>query len=137
MSINRIGPFSFVSLTQPPRLVAQQLAVRSRPGVDGVMLQRLGIRCDPFQVESMADAPTHYDAMSLYDQYRFLVGAAAVNVVWANIPMAAAYHQYFVLAVDPIEIRAILHGHGGLNGISYGRCKCLWTLQPVVATSEE
>lgn len=134
MTLNRIGPFTFVRLSQPPQFAQQQLAIRSRPGVDGVMLQRLGTRADPFQCESFVDAPTLLDAYELYRQYTTIVGIGAVPVIWGGIPMLANYHVYHVTHVEPVEIRAIVQGHGGLNGISYAFTRCLWTLQPVITT---
>jgi len=129
MSVNSIGSFRFVRLDRPPELVQQTLVTRSRPGVDGVMLQRMGTRAEPFEIASMVDAPTVADAYSLYSQYRYLVGASAVVVRWANLPMPS--HAYFVLRVTPVDIRRILRGHGGLNGVSYARTICSWQLQPV------
>jgi len=132
MSVNSIGPFHFVRLDRPPELVKQTLITRSRPGVNGVMLQRLGVRAMPFEITSMVDAPTVADAYSLYWQYRLLVGASAVPMWWAGLAIQS--HLFFVMNVSPVDIRRILRGHGGLNGLSYARTVCTWTLQPIATT---
>jgi hypothetical protein len=134
MSINRIGPFTVVSLSRPPAFVQQELMTRSRPGVDGVSLQRLGTRGKPFQVTSVVDAPTLYGAMSIAQQYASIIGVAAVEVVWASDPFSARGHWFYPMAVDTTRLNRLVLGHGGLNGTSYARLEAIWTLQPV-ATS--
>ena len=135
MSQNWIGNFRFVTLSRPPELLQQQVLVRSRPGVDGVMIQRTGSRARPFQVASMVDAGTIEQAFTLYHGYTQLVGGNAVSVVWADQALVNISIGCVVLGVEPVDIRRIVRGHGGLNGWSYARCECLWTLQPAAITS--
>lgn len=132
MSLNTIGNFAFVALSRPPEIEQEQVVTRARPGTDGVMLQRVGRRGRAFQLTSMVDAPTLAGAMQLYYAYTLLVGQDAVEVIWADQFLVGANSKYFVTAVEPINIRRIVRGHGGLNGVSHARCECLWTLQPAL-----
>ena len=134
MSVNAISGFRFVSLSAPPPLAQELVVVRRRPGVDGVMLQRLGRSARQYQVTSMADVTTFNWAYDIYTRYRLLVGANAVPIVWANAAIAAWQHLVYVTAVEPVQVKRIVRGHGGLNGTSYALLRCQWTLQPVEIT---
>lgn len=133
MSWNSIGIFRFVSLSRPPELLLEQVVTRARPGVNGVMLQRVGRRGKPFQVVSVVDAGTLGQAADLYYAYSLLVGENAVSVVWADVPFINAGVLYFVTEISEPRMRRIVRGHGGLNGVSYARLECTWTLQPVAS----
>lgn len=133
MAVNRIHEFYFTSLSRPPELVQQTFVTRTRPGVNGVSIQRLGIHARPFQVLSKADCLTLADAWGLYDRYRRLTQwQTAVTVQWASLQLSFLEHVCFVLRVEPTVLRSIVAGHGGLSYPSTARAKvhCLWTLQP-------
>jgi len=132
MSVNMIGRFRFVSLSRPPEFAQQEIVTRTRAGVDGVTLQRVGKRAKPFQVTSYVDALSLNNALELYRQYTELVGEDAVQVYWANIPMGLINLWFYVTRVEPVDIRYLLLGVGGLNGLSYAKCECVWTLQPAI-----
>lgn len=131
MSWNSIGPFHFVSLSRPPELLQEQVVTRARPGVDGVMLQRTGRRGRAFQVVSVVDAGTLTQAITIYNQYHALVGANSVAVTWADQALVNFGILYYVTQISEPRMRRIVRGHGGLNGVSYARLECTWTLQPV------
>ena len=133
MAVNRIGTFNFTSLSRPPELVQQTFVTRTRPGINGVSIQRLGIHARSFQVLSKADTLTLADAWDLYDDYRRLTESlVAVPVIWSGFPMSSLTHLFFVLRAEPAVIRSIVAGHGGLCSPSTARAKvhCVWTLQP-------
>jgi hypothetical protein len=131
MSWNSIGPFRFVSLSRPPELLQQQVVTRARPGVDGVMLQRTGRRGRAFQIVSVVDAGTLEQAMTIYWEYTTIVGGSRVAVTWADQALINAGVLFYVTQISEPRMRRIVRGHGGLNGISYARLECTWTLQPV------
>lgn len=128
--MDKIGDFNFINLSRPAELPQQQLAVRSRPGVNGVMVQQLGIRGSQFQVTSVVDSLNITDAHNQYLDYTQIVGGSPVRIIWANQQYFSENILFFVLKVEPLLIRQIVRGHGGLLGASYARCQCVWTLQP-------
>ena len=130
MPTNAIGPFTFITLSQPPPLVKEQLLRHARPGVDGVTLHRTGVRGMSFTCDSRAGALTIGQAYDLYDGYVKLIGAAAVAVTWSTLTLAVKAHLYYVLDVELVRCDAIVRGQGP-SGPYYAEVDCRWTLQPI------
>jgi len=132
MALNSIGAHRFISLSRPPMLEGEQVIARSKAGVNGVFLSRIGRRAQPFEVMSLRDAGSISEAELIYRQYKLLQGAGAVQVTWAGLPQTSYGHAFFVLDVQPIDLRKIIRGVGGVLGTSLAHCRCSWTLQPVI-----
>ena len=131
MAWDRIGPFFFVNLSRPPALVKQRTVVRARPAVDGVTVQRIGIRGEPFSVESFVDALTFLGAQQLADLYAQAVGGDAYSVTYGNVNYDSIGHRYFCMDVEILEIAPLLAAIGGVNIGSQAFIRARWELLPV------
>lgn len=130
--ITSISGFQFISLSQPPPLQVGRILATTRPGRDGVQLQKVGTSGAPFAVVSRADAPTIVDAHALYAQYVALqqTHTEAVRVIWGNFDLDAVLTRYHILEVSPIVISKTILGIGGLNSTSRAITVARWTLLP-------
>jgi hypothetical protein len=130
--MNRIGPFTFISLSKPPEAVQDRLAIHRRAGVDGNMLQNLGTWGDPLEVESLAGAISFTRAMQLSVEYKALPGGDAQQVIWSGADFTAINHLFFVLnvAIPPDGIYRIVRGHGP-DGDYFAEIRAVWTLLPI------
>jgi len=125
-----IDVFDFVQLDTPPNLPQYQLATRTRPGSDGVAVQRLGRWASAFEIQSLALCTDVLQGLTFYEAYCSIVGTGVVQVTWANIPYALTGVAFHVLAVELVENRPVLTGlyAGGTFGATL---RCKWRLQPV------
>lgn len=132
MAVNSIGPFTFIELSTPPDLVEDQIALHARAGVDGNMLQNLGTRGEPFEMESLAGVISYARAWELAGQYKQLAGSDAVQVIWSDFALAAGRHLFFVLNVriPPRGIYRIVRGHGP-EGDYFAEIRAVWRMVAV------
>tara|TARA_R100000808_G_scaffold19496_1_gene42297 strand:+ start:13833 stop:14225 length:393 start_codon:yes stop_codon:yes gene_type:complete len=124
-----IGPYQFISLSQPPEAPRQTVEVESRAGVDDVAVWRTGIKGMPFTVQSVVDFANNVTSENIYRNYEGLVGGNPVQIQWSSVFINAA--KYIVLGVRVIEIKRLTIGRGGLNN-GFSLLRAEWTLQPVI-----
>lgn len=129
-----IGPFSFADLSAPPHLATPQMVARTRAGTNGVMVQNLGVKAMPFEVDSWAVVVTRTQGMNLQLAYQKLIGAPSLNVTWATYPYLLAGHRFFVLDVQPLAVKSVLNGIG-ITGFYGCEVHARWKLQPVTLTN--
>lgn len=129
----QIDRFPFFSLSGPPERPFIQLELEARAGADGQSVWDTGERGQPFQLESIVETVNVIVAASLIADYRSLIGGDPVDMIWAGLEVIGV--KYVVLDVQPVPrgVHAILFGKGGAGGpaaISFGVCRCVWTLLP-------
>ena len=129
--INRIGPFSFITLSVPANLAGVEIALYTRAGTDGTMLADLGTRGEPFTIDSLAGAATYPQAWQLATSYKALEGANAIQVIWSDFLLTAARHAFYVLDVQPLDVRRIIRGSGPA-GPYFAEVEARWQLLPVL-----
>ena len=135
MATNSIGDFEFLALTgHPLRADDDQVVVKSRPGVDGVVLWLKGQRGRPFRLRSAVDAPTFTYARWLYGRYLTLKDHDPVPLVWGGINMQQEGFKVAVVEVEPVEVGAMMASAGGNNPPSYGWAEFDWTLVAIADT---
>lgn len=129
--INRIHNFSFITLSAPVSLAGVEIALYTRAGTDGTMLADLGTRGEPFTIDSLAGTLTYPQAWKLATDYKALEGADAVQVIWSDFLLTAARHAFWVLDVQPLDVRRIVRGHGPA-GAYFAEVEARWQLLPVL-----
>jgi hypothetical protein len=125
---NRIGTFTFISLMGQPLNLAEEVEVITRKGVDGIAASRTGTRGKQFTLRSSVDAPNKQQAREYVEQYRALIGADPVGLVWSDLDMAIEEFYVLVLDVRPVEVTRLLSATTGLNPPSLGWVECDWDL---------
>jgi hypothetical protein len=128
--LNTIGPFSFITLSAPVSLAGVELALYTRAGTDGTLIADLGRRGESFSVDSLAGVANYPRAWQLALEYKALEGADPVQVIWSDFLLTAARHAFFVLDVQPLDVRRIIRGHGPA-GAYYAELEARWQLLPV------
>ncbi len=128
IQINQIGSFRFLRLECPPLAEGMDVERIERAGVDGIALLRLGVHDKPTRVRSTVDVATVAAGWQLYEQYKALQGADAVNLIWAGAPaVLVAIEKVTALACRPLQ------GSVGLqiNPPSGGLLICEWILERI------
>jgi len=129
---NVIGQFEFIALHGSPVPPQEQLAVLSRPGVDGNAVWKTGERGSPFQLVSVVDAEDVDSAYSEALRYKKLIGKDPVELVKDGVEMETKFnYRVLVRNVEVIRIRATLVSSGGLVADSRAKIVCRWTLQAI------
>jgi len=134
---NSIGQFEFLALHGNPEPLKEQTVLESRPGVEGVAVWKTSPRGVRFTLRSAVDAESLLAARWLYSQYKELIGADPVELVWSDLAMAGEQFEVIVLDCRPVQIKAIIGGVGGLYPPSTGWCECDWDLVAVKIGEEE
>jgi hypothetical protein len=63
--------------------------------------------------------------------YRQLIASELVLMRWGGFDVTGV--SFAVLGVRPLRVAGVLMGKGGtVSGVSYGVCRCAWTLVPWV-----
>ena len=131
--MHRIGTFIFAVLQGQVPIPATRLEKLVRPGIDGAGYLDVGKLPVTFQIRSIVD-PTDYVAAVLeLEEYQATVDQGALTLVKDNIDYSANTIPFKVkvLAVNPVECRAVPHVEGGLNPGSRAVLVCEWTLEAV------
>lgn len=142
--INSLGDFLFVSFHHPqdhgapPLLPAQQGEIVQRPGADGTSVLRLGVKSEPFQMRSMVDVLSFYDANILMGLYMASQNTGAYRLIWGGVDYTFNFGALFIpLRVEPIRIRRVSAATGGLTLGATAIVEALWTLQSVYPFIDE
>ena len=119
---------------EPPALVQNQVTHHTRPGVDGVGMQNVGLWHPPTEAVVEIVYQTFAQADVGYNALRLLPGQGHVHVKWNNIDYQAAYgHRYFVTGVEKVRVKSVVRAQGP----TYSYAPATWLvarvqLQPVV-----
>ena len=127
--LSYIGTFGFVRMSALPAPPAEQIALESRAGVNGVGAWKTGVRGRELTIDTVADMVDQTDAIAALGNYTLLCGAAPQSLIYAGHAMI---YQVLVLEVEPVEVAATLLGVGGRLGISHGLLAARWKLIPVM-----
>lgn len=141
MAANSIGVFSFISLGKPgepgsvPDLLQTEKKLIQRPGVNGTGIKHVGVKGQPFQLESVVDMPTRADAENLRFLYHALQSSKTKADLVLNDIDYGSFHnvRFVVLSVDNCSIRRMSAAVGGLSAVSNFVVRTIWTLIPVHA----
>ena len=125
MATNKIGVYEFIELVRPADIHDEDVEIITRPGVDGIILRRLGKRGKPFDLISREDVASLTAGRQGISAYKDMIGGDAVVVIQNGVTLAP---DYFVVAVRPLRLRAIATATGGLNPPSNAWLECAWTL---------
>ena len=109
-------------------LLGQTLEEITRAGVDGHAFRRLGLRADPFQIDTVVDLEDAEAAEDEYAAYKALQGTLVSLVE----PDATEHADLAVLRVTIVSRQAIATSVGGVNldaGDAGTLLRCRWTLQ--------
>jgi hypothetical protein len=122
---NSIGAFSFISLEGEYDWEEQQIAIDSRPGVEGMEFTLLGVKGQPFAMISLVDVNSLADGKSLIEDYKDLVAGNPVSV-WKN---GEVYVSAKVLKVTPLRLAKIQTAVGNKrSSIAGAILECRWDL---------
>jgi hypothetical protein len=130
LATNSIGQFEFMWMSRPPLLVYRKTIARVRPGTSGTLVQSLGEWAEPFELVTKTSAVNLGFAYDAYEAYRHLCGDNAVDITWANYPMTAVGHVYFVMDVELLEAKQLIVGVAP-GGLFFAHAICRWRIQPV------
>lgn len=128
IAINQIGSFRFIRLEGPPLAEGMDVERIERPGVDGIALLRLGVHDKPTRYVSTVDVASVAAGWQLYEQYKALQGADAVNLIWSGAPaVLVAIERVTALVCRPLQ------GSVGnqINPPSGGLLVCEWILERI------
>ena len=120
-----IGSIQFLSLSGRPVLPALKLEAQIRPGVDGVGIWEVGIRGEPFFLESVDDAEDTAYAEQMAEDYRDLIQQNGLEVWIADWIFG---YLFQVLSVEILEIAAVLTASGGRHCPSTAIIRARWQL---------
>lgn len=130
---DRIGNFTFISLSRPPLRTGRDWDVIARSGVDGVAIWSTGDRGEPFTVESLAVAVTFAFGRTFLPNYKTLELLGPVDVQFGTVEQGQLYK---ILRVHPVGsadgCKAIPRGKVGGDATNY-QClvRAAWTLLPI------
>jgi len=128
---NKIGPFSFVSLSAPPQTPHERSEIIQRPGVDGTGFLRIGKKGEPFDVESRVDVTDWATANAVAASYKAIVNAGTYDLTFAGINYTSAGVKFVVTGVEVLSIKRLAKSSGGLsNGLALVTAR--WKLFPVI-----
>lgn len=141
MGVNRIDNFNFITLERVdgggslPELLRQDKDIYQRAGVNGTAVSNLGVKGRQFQMRSLVDMPTKYEAEDLRFLYAALQSASRkVNLVHNDIDYASFHDvRYIVEDVSQVFINRMGAAVGGLSTPSNYTVRATWTLIPVHA----
>lgn len=126
---DRIGPFTFIRLSDPPQRVQAQWEIAARAGVPGVALWDTEERGEPFELESLAVALTYAGARALFLSYLSLVPLGGQQLFYGTLEPQQLYK---VLMVTQIECKAVPRVHVANDPLSYGALlRARWRLLPL------
>ncbi|HEY1067230.1 MAG TPA: hypothetical protein VGE52_14010 [Pirellulales bacterium] len=116
---------------------AEQPEVMARSGVRGNGIWLTGVRAKPFQLRSGVDLETLDIGRSLWSQYRSLISADPVEIVWAGVQISLDENLVFkVLDVQIADhFRLPPTAVGGIRPPSLAWLDCVWTLLPIERTT--
>ncbi len=99
-----IGAYPFVIWRGPPPFLVENRVRRfTRPGVNGVAEQLLGIVGDPFTVELTGHFFSHNHALIALNDWRQLAGLGPLNVVYSGVNYLNFGHRYSVMRVELVR----------------------------------
>jgi hypothetical protein len=134
----RLGTFTFVRLHvlgadrgTIPAGEMQHAALIQRPGVAGSGVVQLAVKGEPFEAESFVDLTSKANAHALADQYRAIVNAAKLILIYDDVDYETDFGlNYIALRVTNIRVKRLAAAVGGLTGGQWGLW-ATWTLIPV------
>lgn len=112
---NKIGPFSFVSLSGPPQTPHERSDVIQRPGVNGTGFVKTGKKGEPFDVETRVDVADWATANAVAADYKRIVNAGTYDVIFAGVNYSSAGVKFVVNDVQITSIKKMAKSAGGLN----------------------
>jgi len=129
MAASSIGAFDFVSMLPPPSFPFAGMEFEARAGVNGYAAWKTGYAADRFSVTTVRDVVNFAAATVLFANYQTLVGANPQTIYYGGGQL-----PFYVLVekVEPEEIRQVVLGVGGINGVSRGLVRAKWMLIPWV-----
>lgn len=127
--VDRIGPFTFVRLDEPPQHTSAQWEMAARAGVDGVAFWKTGERGEPFTMDSLAVAYTFEEAKTFYPSYLELVKVGAVPVFFGTVEQGQLFK---VTKVQLLQCKACVKVVVAKQPTPFGAIvRARWTLVPV------
>lgn len=105
----QIGSYTFVNWQgSPPQLRKQHIELFAKPGNTDVGAVATGTHGDPFEFETLAYFDTQTNQLTAATGYRSLIGAAAQEVIYANVNYHSAHsHKFLVLDVSVTSLQPI------------------------------
>jgi len=134
----QIGDHLFLSAGFPEPVKERPLLM-DRPGVEGSAIWLTGQRGKRYTVITKTDAHNLDHATELFAQYRALIGADPVEMIWAGLPMTNETTKIAVLDVRtapgyPVRMAAATPS---LFPPSLGYIECEWDLVTIPIEEEE
>ena len=120
-----IGDISFITIKGTPRPMGMETEPLTRPGVDGTAFRELGTRGQPFQVTTIVDVDDAADAKTALESY----AALRATLVTLTDDLGNSWANVMVIDVEPIEVKAVESGVGGLSQTGGVLVSARWTLQ--------
>lgn len=125
-----IGSYSFSNWRgSPPQLRKQHIELFAKPGCTDVGAVAAGTHGDPFEFETEEFFDTQTNQLVAATGYPALVGAAAQEVVYANVNYHTTHnHKFLVLGVDVTSLQVIPAYHGATSLTPAWTVKARWRL---------
>lgn len=123
--MNSIGDYQFLVLKGRPVLPSLKLEAQVRPGVDGVGLWEIGVKGEPFWLESLDDAEDLDQAETMAYEYFQAMRDNGVSLIIDNWLFG---YLFQVLAVEILEVGPVVASSGGRHAPSTALVRARWQL---------
>ena len=133
MSVNAIGPYSFVTIDGGgmPQDIHQTVDVFQRPGVDGSGIFRDGVRGRPFVLRTGVDGIGRQFAFASFNNYTGLVGANPVSIISGGVFLGSISALFAVLDVRLLGIESVALALGGTTPGADTWLTAEWSMLPI------
>lgn len=127
-----LGNFNFVVWNGPPYdLPMAHLYTETRPGVRGFNCWNVGEWGDPFQVNTIAVAATHNDAIDIKVLFDGALALGALTLTYRSVPIVD--YLFKVLNGSKHSAGTSAHAHCAGNGTQYkGLVDSKWVLAAMI-----
>lgn len=130
--MDKIGPFPFIRLSDPPQRAQTQWEVSATPGISGSTLWNLGARGEEFDVQSEAVAVSFAAGRAYIFDYLTLVDAGPIPVWFGTLE---PQQYYKVTKVTLIQVKRVVRAVVANDPTNYGAIVLAnWRLLPIDPT---
>ena len=125
--MNSIGSHTFRSMPGNPDTLKERCLVRSRPGVAGAAVWRLGKLSEPFTVHTVSSAASIEDGRAMYVAFCGEIAKRRLSMVWAGCSLDDEGLEVVVRDVRQTALYGVLNDTAGARAL----LECDWDLVAV------
>lgn len=123
--MSQIGSHTFINISGVPTAPQQNIVLESQAGVQGVTAWLTGLVGQKSSFQTVRDCTSLGDALSILAQYQALPGLGPQQIRFGQ---ATLPFYIKVLDVQPVEVKQLVAGVGGVLGTSAAILRAKWTV---------